>query len=86
MCVCSQVIEAVQPPKPAPTSAIARPLRKAPPTTIQDMRRFPEMLPVREVIPEETGEEESSAAASEKGWIPDKHRTLQTVRAQKPQT
>lgn len=40
------------------------------------------MLPVREVIPEETGEEESSAAASEKGWIPDKHRTLQTVRAQ----
>ncbi|KAM4593423.1 XK-related protein 5-like [Odontesthes bonariensis] len=63
-----QVREVVQPPKPAQTSVVARPVRKAPPTTIQDMRRFPEIIPVQEVILEETAEEESSAQPSdEKG-------------------
>ncbi|TDH17226.1 hypothetical protein EPR50_G00006100 [Perca flavescens] len=62
-----QVREAVQPPKPAHSSVIARPVRKAPPTTIQDMKRFPEIIPVQEVIFEETAEEESSAPPSEKG-------------------
>ncbi|XP_029000553.1 XK-related protein 5b [Betta splendens] len=62
-----QAREEAQPPKPAPTCAVARPVRRAPPTTIQDMRRFPEIIPVQEVIPEETAEDESSAAASEKG-------------------
>ncbi|GAA6220094.1 XK-related protein 5-like isoform X1 [Lates japonicus] len=61
-----QVREVVQPPQPPPTSVVARPVRKAPPTSIQDMRRFPEIIPVQEVIPEETAEEESiSAPASE---------------------
>ncbi|XP_026233409.1 XK-related protein 5b [Anabas testudineus] len=57
--------EVVQPPKPTLTSATARPVRKAPPTTIHNIRRFPEIIPVQEVIPEETAEEESSAPASE---------------------
>ncbi|XP_076582418.1 XK-related protein 5b [Chaetodon auriga] len=60
-----QVREVVQPPKPAPSTVVARPVRKAPPTTIQDMRRFPEIIPVQEVILEETAEEDSSAPASE---------------------
>ncbi|XP_023155599.1 XK-related protein 5b isoform X2 [Amphiprion ocellaris] len=60
-----QVSEAAPPPKPPLTSAVARPVRKAPPTTIQDMRRFPEIIPVQEVILEETAEEDSSAAPSE---------------------
>ena len=35
---------------------------------------FPEIIPVQEVIFEETAEEESSAPASEeKGWSPDAH-------------
>lgn len=56
----------VQAPKPVPSTVVARPVRKAPPTSIQDMRRFPEIIPVQEVIPEETAEEqESSAAQSE---------------------
>uniref|UniRef100_A0A1A7Y2P3 XK-related protein n=1 Tax=Iconisemion striatum TaxID=60296 RepID=A0A1A7Y2P3_9TELE len=63
-----QVREVAPTPKPAHTCVIARPVRKAPPTTIQDMRRFPEIIPVHEIIPEETAEEESSAAHSdEKG-------------------
>lgn len=67
-----QVREEVQPKKPPLTSVVARPVRKAPPTTIQDMRRFPEIIPIQEVIPEETAEEESSAPPSEgKGWMPD---------------
>ncbi|XP_035485122.1 XK-related protein 5b isoform X1 [Scophthalmus maximus] len=60
-----QVREEVQPKKPPLTSVVARPVRKAPPTTIQDMRRFPEIIPIQEVIPEETAEEESSAPPSE---------------------
>ncbi|XP_035761057.1 XK-related protein 5b [Neolamprologus brichardi] len=61
----SQVREVVQPPKPAHCTIVARPVRKAPPTTIQDMRRFPEIIPVQEVIFEETAEEDSSVALSE---------------------
>ncbi|XP_019109369.1 XK-related protein 5b isoform X2 [Larimichthys crocea] len=65
-----QVKEVVQPPRPTPSTVVARPVRRAPPTTIQDMRRFPEIMPVQEVIPEETAEEESSAPQSDdKGWI-----------------
>lgn len=60
-----QVQEVVQPPKPAPSTVVARPVRKAPPTTIQDMRKFPEIIPVQEVIFEETAEEDSSAPPSE---------------------
>ncbi|XP_013872641.1 XK-related protein 5 [Austrofundulus limnaeus] len=61
-----QVREVVQPPKPAHSSIVARPVRRAPPTTIQDMRRFPEIIPVHEIIiPEETAEEESSAPLSD---------------------
>nr|XP_020445620.1 XK-related protein 5-like isoform X2 [Monopterus albus] len=60
-----QVRAVVQIPKPTPTSAVARPVRKAPPTTMPDMRRLPEIIPVREVIPEESTEEVSSAALSE---------------------
>ncbi|KAK2920344.1 XK-related protein 5b [Channa argus] len=60
-----QVREVVQPPKPTPTCAVARPVRRAPPTTIQDMRRFPEVIPVQEVIPEESADEEYSGPASE---------------------
>ncbi|XP_069029887.1 XK-related protein 5b [Embiotoca jacksoni] len=60
-----QVREEVQPPKPVPSTVVARPVRKAPPTSIQDMRRFPEIIPVQEIIFEETTEEESSAAVSE---------------------
>ncbi|XP_042346195.1 XK-related protein 5b [Plectropomus leopardus] len=62
-----QVKEVIQPPKPAPSTVIARPVRKAPPATIQDIRSFPEIIPVQEVIPEESAEDESSAAPSEKG-------------------
>ncbi|XP_059211636.1 XK-related protein 5-like [Centropristis striata] len=62
-----QVQEVVQPPKPVPSTVIARPVRRAPPTTIQDMRTFPEIIPVQEVIMEESAEDESSAAPSEKG-------------------
>ncbi|XP_028294637.1 XK-related protein 5b [Gouania willdenowi] len=57
--------EVVQPSKPAPSTVVARPVRKAPPTTIQDVRGFPEIIPVHEVILEETGEEDSSVALSE---------------------
>ncbi|TKS69942.1 XK-related protein 5 [Collichthys lucidus] len=60
-----QVKEVVQPPKPTPSTVVARPVRRAPPTTIQDMRRFPEIMPVQEVIPEETAEEDSSAPQSD---------------------
>ncbi len=60
----------VQPPKPAPSTVVARPVRKAPPATIQDIRKFPEIIQVQEVILEETAEEESSTAPSEdKGWV-----------------
>uniref|UniRef100_UPI0037E84004 XK-related protein 5b n=1 Tax=Semicossyphus pulcher TaxID=241346 RepID=UPI0037E84004 len=60
-----QVREVVQPPQPVPSTVVARPVRKAPPTTIQDMRRFPEIIPFQEVIPEEVTEDESSAPLSE---------------------
>ncbi|KAM9860521.1 XK-related protein 5-like [Aulostomus maculatus] len=60
-----QVREMVQPTKPLQTSAIARPVRKAPPTTFQDVGKFPEIIPVQEVIMEETTEDESSAPPSE---------------------
>ncbi|XP_037613219.1 XK-related protein 5b isoform X2 [Sebastes umbrosus] len=62
-----QVKEVVKPPQPAPSSVIARPVRKAPPTTIHDVRSFPEIIPVQEVIFEESGEDLSSAQPSEKG-------------------
>ncbi|PWA29205.1 hypothetical protein CCH79_00006115, partial [Gambusia affinis] len=58
------VSEVVQPPKPAHSNIVARPVRKAPPTTIKDMR-FPEIIPFQEVIPEETTEDELSAAPSD---------------------
>ncbi|XP_041646679.1 XK-related protein 5b [Cheilinus undulatus] len=60
-----QVQQVVQPPQPTPSTVVARPVRKAPPTTIQDMRRFPEIIPFQEVIPEESAEDESSAPLSE---------------------
>lgn len=59
------VKEVTEPPPPAPSTVVARPVRKAPPTTIQDMRIFPEIIPVQEVIFEETAEEDSSIAHSE---------------------
>ncbi|KAM7406292.1 hypothetical protein PAMP_000678 [Pampus punctatissimus] len=62
------VREVVQPPKQVHSSVVARPVRKAPPTSIQDMRIFPEVIPVQEVIPEESAEEESfSLSSKEKG-------------------
>ncbi|XP_063736743.1 XK-related protein 5b isoform X2 [Eleginops maclovinus] len=61
-----QVREEVPPPKPALSTVIARPVRKAPPTTIQDLRNFPEIIPVQEVIMEESAEEESRATPSER--------------------
>ncbi|XP_056135218.1 XK-related protein 5b [Lampris incognitus] len=54
-----------QPKKPAPSTVVARPVRQAPPTNIYKMNPSPEVIPVHEVIPEETGEEESSPPASE---------------------
>ncbi|KAM7423896.1 hypothetical protein PAMA_000319 [Pampus argenteus] len=60
-----QVREVVQPPKQAYSSVVARPVRKAHPTSIQDMRIFPEIIPVQEVIPEESAEEESYGLPSE---------------------
>ncbi|XP_058485782.1 XK-related protein 5b [Solea solea] len=60
-----QVREEVQPQQPPPSTVVARPVRRAPPTSIQDMRRFPEIIPVQEVIPEETAEEEFSAPLSD---------------------
>lgn len=62
-----QVREVVQIAKPSPSTVIARPVRQTPPTTFHDMRKFPEIIPVQEVIPEESAEDESSAALSEKG-------------------
>lgn len=61
-----QVTELIQPPKPPLTSVVARPKRRAPPLTIQDMHRFPEIVPVQEVIPEETAES-MTPASEEKG-------------------
>nr|XP_040060421.1 XK-related protein 5b isoform X1 [Gasterosteus aculeatus aculeatus] len=63
----TEVREVVHPTKPAPSTVVARPVRRAPPTTIQDMRTFPEIIPVQEVILEESAEELSSAQPSEKG-------------------
>ncbi|KAF7662101.1 hypothetical protein LDENG_00246240 [Lucifuga dentata] len=56
--------EVAQPSKPAPSTVVARPVRQTPPTTIH-VKKFPEIIPVHEVIPEEPAEEESSAAPSE---------------------
>ncbi|XP_029701856.1 XK-related protein 5b isoform X2 [Takifugu rubripes] len=60
-----EVRDVVQPIKPAQSTVIARPVRKAPPTTILDIRRIPEIIPVQEAIPEESVEEVSSAPPSE---------------------
>ncbi|XP_034043655.1 XK-related protein 5b [Thalassophryne amazonica] len=60
-----QVREVHQPPKPAHSIVVARPVRQTPPTTFPDIRKHPELIPVHEVILEETAEEESSAAPSE---------------------
>ncbi|XP_029984689.1 XK-related protein 5b isoform X2 [Sphaeramia orbicularis] len=60
-----QVREVIQPAKPTPSTVIARPVRQTPPTTIHDLRKFPEIIPVQEAIPEESAEDESSAPASE---------------------
>lgn len=57
----------VKPPQPAPSTVVARPVRKAPPTVIHDLRRHPEIIPVQEAIPEESAEDESSAPPSERG-------------------
>lgn len=57
--------EVIQPAKPPPSTVIARPVRQTPPTTIHDLRKFPEIIPVQEAIPEESAEDESSAPASE---------------------
>lgn len=62
-----QVKEVVKPPQPTPSTVVARPVRKAPPTAIHDMRRHPEIIPVQEAIPEESAEDESSAPPSERG-------------------
>ncbi|XP_068168990.1 XK-related protein 5b [Antennarius striatus] len=60
-----EVKQVIPPSKPAPSIIVARPVRKAPPTTIQDMRRCPEIIPIQEAILEETAEEYSSAPPSE---------------------
>ncbi|KAF3832498.1 hypothetical protein F7725_026163 [Dissostichus mawsoni] len=62
-----RVLADVPPPKPALSTVIARPVRKAPPTTIQNLRNFPEIAPFQEVIMEESAEEESRATPSERG-------------------
>ncbi|XP_061820287.1 XK-related protein 5b [Nerophis lumbriciformis] len=59
--------EVVPPPKPALTNVIARPVRKAPPTTIQDIRLVPEIIPVHEAILEDSIEEFSAPLSDEKG-------------------
>ncbi|XP_076011425.1 XK-related protein 5b [Genypterus blacodes] len=61
----AQVIEIAQPPKPVPSTVVARPVRKTPPTTIHAVKKLPELIPVQEVFPEETAEEDSSALPSE---------------------
>lgn len=62
---CAQATEASQPPKTAHSSIIARPKRRDPPTVIQDLRGYPEIIPVQEVILEESAEEECSPPHSE---------------------
>lgn len=62
-----QVREVVKPPQPTPSTVVARPVRKAPPAVIHDIRRHPEIIPVQEAIPEESAEDESSAPLSERG-------------------
>nr|XP_057945012.1 XK-related protein 5b [Doryrhamphus excisus] len=59
--------EVAPPPKPALTNVIARPVRKAPPTTIKDIKLVPEIIPVQEAILEEATEESSAPASEEKG-------------------
>lgn len=60
--------------RPAPSTVIARPVRKAPPTAILEIRRVPEIVPVQEAIPEESGEEMSSPPPSEdRGWADGAH-------------
>uniref|UniRef100_A0A3P9K1Y5 XK-related protein n=1 Tax=Oryzias latipes TaxID=8090 RepID=A0A3P9K1Y5_ORYLA len=61
----TQATEASQPPKTAHSSIIARPKRRDPPTVIQDLRGYPEIIPVQEVILEESAEEECSPPHSE---------------------
>ncbi|CAG11020.1 unnamed protein product, partial [Tetraodon nigroviridis] len=60
-----QVREVAPAVRPAPSTVIARPVRKAPPTAILEIRRVPEIVPVQEAIPEESGEEMSSPPPSE---------------------
>ncbi|KAM9826764.1 XK-related protein 5-like isoform 3-T3 [Syngnathus typhle] len=52
--------EVAPPPKPALTNVIARPVRKAPPTTIHDIKLVPEIIPVHEAILEEVTEDFSA--------------------------
>ncbi|XP_061670337.1 XK-related protein 5b [Syngnathoides biaculeatus] len=59
--------EQVPPPKPVLTNVIARPVRKAPPTTIHDIRLVPEIIPVHEAILEELTEDFSAPQTEEKG-------------------
>ncbi|XP_077570006.1 XK-related protein 5b isoform X2 [Stigmatopora nigra] len=59
--------EVAPPPKPAPTNVIARPVRKAPPTTIHDIRLVPEIIPVHEAILEEITDDCSAPQTEEKG-------------------
>ncbi|XP_061523034.1 XK-related protein 5-like isoform X1 [Phycodurus eques] len=59
--------EEVPPPKPALTNVIARPVRKAPPTTIHDIRLVPEIIPVHEAILEEITEDFSAPQTEDKG-------------------
>ncbi|XP_077451217.1 XK-related protein 5b isoform X2 [Stigmatopora argus] len=59
--------EVAPPPKPAPTNVIARPVRKAPPSTIHDIRLVPEIIPVHEAILEEITENFSAPQTEDKG-------------------
>ncbi|CAL9701700.1 unnamed protein product [Knipowitschia caucasica] len=56
--------EVIPPTKPVPSTVIARPVRQTPPAKIQDIRHFPEIIPVQEAIPEESAEDELSIALS----------------------
>ncbi|XP_077421005.1 XK-related protein 5b [Vanacampus margaritifer] len=59
--------EVAPPPKPALTNVIARPVRKAPPTTIHDIRLVPEIIPVHEAILEEITEDFSAPQTDDRG-------------------
>ncbi|XP_019747000.1 XK-related protein 5b [Hippocampus comes] len=63
----AQEREVAPPPKPALTNVIARPVRKAPPTTIHDIRMVPEIIPVHEAILEEITEDFSAPRTEDRG-------------------